>query len=213
MNYGQIIGEIASIVEDTSQSADTDIRRMVNNKYRTVWAHAFWPELEKTYDLNSVLEQQTYLLSAIGSDLGKVRAFLWLPENITTDYAEVFPERDIAVILREDNSVLGDPQIWCEWEAKIYLWPVPVYAGTNNMRVLGKKTVADLADDADEPFFPAEYHEILINGGAWAFFNKDDDTRAQIYKNDFEDGLQVMEMERVSQRDEDNVQSVQFAEG
>lgn len=213
MNLGEIIATAAGNIEDTSQAADTALRRFVRDIYNDIWGYAFWPELEKTYDVGTTDGAQTLLLSAIGADLGKIKKVFYKPVNITAWQPVKKEESGIEIMMQKDTSVEGNPRRWVEWEQKLWLHPIPDVTDTDNLRVLGKKTVDPLVDDTDEPFFPAEFHQIIIDGITWKFFDLDDDTRAQLYERYFRRGLGKMEHERVGERDEDGVPQIQFGEG
>ena len=212
MNLGAIISTAQGNIEDTSQASDTALRRFVRDVYNEVWGYAFWPELEKTYDTDTTDGTQTILLATIGSDLGKIKRVFYKPENINSWQRVKKEEGGIDILMTYDPTVEGDPRRWVEWEQKLWMWPVPDVTGTANLRVLGKKTVAELADDTDEPFFPAEFHQIMVDGLTWKYFDLDDDTRAQLYERYFRRGMAKMEHERVAERDEDGVPTVQFGE-
>jgi hypothetical protein len=85
----------------------------------------------------------------------------------------------------------GRPAYYCLDVGSVRLWPVPDAAYSLLLRYDTEPT--DMANDTDDPAFPADYQHILISYAiARAFRAEDDQERAASFMADYERGLAEM---------------------
>ena len=159
-----------------SHLSDTRVNQFLNSAYQELAVLENWPQLYGTASGAAPLTV---------ADLRTVLSVFDTAQG--TRKIEYADERD----LRDsygDVSVTGSPHHYWVDNGVIRTYPV---GGTLSVRYV--KTPAELDDDADEPVFPEQYHEIVVLGALRrAYQDSDNFEAAEAIRQEWAFQLEIM---------------------
>ncbi len=198
MQFSAIRTRCAVRFSDATNALITDTvwKDYVNAVNRRVMAEEnLFPNRELTTTLTSVASQR-YL--TLPTDSTRITSL-----HDDTNYVKLEPIEGLAEHLRlyVTQTETGVPVSYRIREGKIDLYPLPTGVYTYTVEYLGKP--GDLSADADLPAFPAQYHDILVEG-ALADAYADDGNAGQytIHNDRFKELFQAMRLDLLGERTE-----------
>lgn len=224
MDYLTIQTELQEVVDDTSAETLTTLKRFINDFYREVNARWDWPFTEARGLRDLASGTRTVSLASLSPAVVKIR-------NVAVKGSTAANEqfRIIDLISRDeyeayqDEITTGVPlkASFEDGNSTLALLPIPSYTLASGLRVLYSKRLDDLSATTDTPAWPAEYHQVLVDGAAARWFDREDDLRGPLYHRYAErgrdprnglGGLQQM-VHQLMNRHSQGPSRVRFSEG
>lgn len=155
---------------DPNQNIVTDAEwtSYLNDAYRAVIAASpFWPFLEVVSCAALVVSAGTRGI-ALPTDVTRVTAVRNATDNIpmvplsgTTEHIRIDPEQ----------STTGVPEFYRIYAGRIEVWPIP--NSDTTLHVEYPAPPAMLSGASDEPVFPEQYHNLLVEGALYRAYVDD----------------------------------------
>lgn len=191
MDYLAIQTELQEVVDDISIGTLTVLKKFINDFYREVNGRMDWPFTEARALLNLTSGTRTVSLAAVSPAVVKIRNVSIKGSTAANEQFRVIDpiERD-QYEAYEDEITPGVPLKWSfeDGNLTLALLPIPSYTLANGLRVLYSKRLNDLSATTDIPAWPDEYHQILVDGAAARWFDREDDLRGPLYNRYAERG-------------------------
>lgn len=156
MNLGEIKLETQRLFGDTAgaQILAADLVAWANNAQMDI--NRKTEALKITGNISMVASTDSYALPADFLKLERTTLDGYKLQIITLEELDKYsPDR------ASENPV-GVPIKCYIWGSKIYLYPAPQAAGVNNLVLWYIRTPVALANDADIPEIPVQYHELIV---------------------------------------------------
>lgn len=194
MTLSEIRTDVKGRCAISDSTLDSLITAWVNNGLRNIIRRHTWEFLFVEATVTTVASTETYSLA---SDVMRI----YTVRN-TTSSSKVNPIRVLDFYKSYPNpTATGSPTLYrlsglAQTSAsslplyQVSLFPIPdaVYS----LKYTYYKRVSDLSADADVPYIPVEYHELLCNYAASLFFTRIGDARSESENTKFENGLRDM---------------------
>lgn len=224
MDYLAIQTELQEVVDDTSTGTLSTLKKFINDFYREVNARWDWPFTEARALLDLTSGTRTVSLAAVSPAVVKIRNVSVKGSTAANQQFRVIdPIEREHYEAYEDEITTGVPMKWSfeDGNLTLALLPIPSYTLASGLRVLYNKRLDDLSANGDTPAWPAEYHQVLVDGAAARWFDREDDLRGPLYQRYAErgrdprnglGGLQQM-VHQLMNRHSQGISKVQFLEG
>lgn len=215
MDYQTIQSLVQDTVDDNSAITLLVLKKYINDSYREINRRFDWPYLETVGYRDLTDGTRTIDLSTLSPEIQRIRSIaIKASTGANEQYSLLEPLSRPRYEQYEDQITEGVPMGWAfeGGQNTIALLPIPNYTLASGMRVTYTKRVADMSGNTDEPVFPDEWHQVLVDGASWKWYQREDDIRADIYRNYFEQAIRRMYTELIT-RHSQGVPRIQFMEG
>lgn len=169
--------EVQNEVDDQDSKALTVIKQALNDGGERIWQAAQFSFKEQApLYLSSVDGTQSYSLASLS--FGRILQ-IGYKGNGDADYTKLKEiSYDEFLQRNTDPTVTSRPFAYALYNNTLYLLQTPDYSGSNNIRIVSDKPFTRLELDADVPLIPQKYQEVLKAYAKAAYWDFDDDTRA-----------------------------------
>jgi len=146
-----------------------------------------WPHLESTYSFNTVAEQQSYDIDAIGD----IREIISVLDNTASGNRLQLISYDSAeYVWLANTNVPGRPYFYSFWDAQIHLWPKPNIVYTMTVRAYRNPLYTWLDDDTLDIDLDEWFHALLPYFVLARVYQRQEDAElSTMYLRTFEEGV------------------------
>lgn len=188
MQFSDIYALVQDQTQDTSSGSLVRIKKYINLGQKEIASQKDWPELRTSATLSVTSGTESYTLA---DDFNK----LIFPMRITSPAANAFAidtYRDYEMFRNTwpltSNTSNGIPQnMYFTSGNSVNFFPIP--NGSYTITYEYYKVPTALTDDTNEPFFPEQWHHLLVDYALWWYYKRDQDPIFVSYETAYRNGL------------------------
>lgn len=191
MDYLAIKTAVQEIVDDTSDETLSTLEKFINDFYRETNARMDWPFTEARATVDLTAGVRTVSLASVSPAVVKLRNVSLKGSTIANEQFRVIELIDRADYESYEDEITQGVPLKATFEdgnLTLALLPIPNYTLAAGLRILFSKRLADLSATTDTPAWPAEYHQLIADGAAARWFDREDDLRGPLYHRYVERG-------------------------